>query len=357
MLIKYIIIYIFCAARGKFCVMNKKYFKSGIFKKMFSSYIIIILLLFVSFVSAMLYEAWTISMERQENYYQSAVEKISNSIDVLLMDAYVITSDINSSDVINKYAIKNSVSEAEVMTEIKNYMISRYNINIYDVLLMLNDSDSAFSSFGIFRLDKAADNIQVRGKVHSGKSVNDIYDIGNSEVVFNKEFIIYTQNYNSVYAKGVICVLYDKKSLIDMIDSQITHDMPINIYINDEPAYSYGDVKKPIEYNVSSVFNTAHKLSKKEKINWYDASAMLSSMGWYTHTDTYGFYEDHIKPYVNIKKLKRIVSKHSKKGVKNNDVRMVSVRKHGQADRVGHDIKPDSGLSAKEHRRADQEGH
>lgn len=213
MLIKYIIIYIFCAARGKFCVMNKKYFKSGIFKKLFSSYIIIILLLFVSFVSAMLYEAWTISMERQENYYQSAVEKISNSIDVLLMDAYVITSDINSSDVINKYAmqkkdiIENNVSEAEVMTEIKNYMISRYNINIYDVLLMLNDSDSAFSSFGIFRLDKAADNIQGRGKVHSGKSVNDIYDIGNSEVVFNKEFIIYTQNYNSVYAKGVICVL------------------------------------------------------------------------------------------------------------------------------------------------------
>ena len=59
-----------------------------------------------------------------------------------------------------------------------------------------------------------------------------------------------------MYAKGVICVLYDKKSLSDMIDSQITHDMPINIYINDEPAYSYGDVKKPIEYNISSVFNT-----------------------------------------------------------------------------------------------------
>lgn len=94
-----------------------------------------------------------------------------------------------------------------------------------------------------------------------------------------------------------------------------------------------------------------------KKVNWYDASAMLASMGWFTHTDTYGFYEDHIKPYVNIKQLKKKVSKHSKKGVKNNDVRMVSVRKYGQADRVGHDIKPDSGLSAKEHCRADQEGH
>lgn len=242
--------------------MNKKYFKSGIFKKLFSSYILIILLLFASYVTAMLYEAWTISTERQENYYQSAVEKISNSIDVLFMDAYVITSDINSSDVISKYAmqrkdiIENNVSDAGVMTEIKNYMISRYNINIYDVLLMINDSDAAFSSSGIYRLNKAGNNIQGKGKVHSGKSVNDIYDTGNSEVVFNKEFIIYTQNYNSVYAKGVICVLYDKESLSELIDSQITHDIPMNIYINDELAYSYGDVKKPIEYNIISAFNT-----------------------------------------------------------------------------------------------------
>lgn len=71
----------------------------------------------------------------------------------------------------------------------------------------------------------------------------------------------------------------------------------------------------------------ARKLSKKEKVNWYDATSMLSSMGWYTHTDTYDFYKEQIKPYVNIKKLKKIVSKHSKKGVKN-DVRMVSGRKH-----------------------------
>ena len=74
--------------------------------------------------------------------------------------------------------------------------------------------------------------------------------------MIKQQIIFKAQNYNSVYAKGVICVLYDKKSLSDMIDSQITHDMPINIYINDEPAYSYGDVKKPIEYNISSVFNT-----------------------------------------------------------------------------------------------------
>ena len=37
--------------------------------------------------------------------------------------------------------------------------------------------------------------------------------------------------------------------------------------------------------------------------------AMLSYMGWFTCTDTYECYEEHIKPYVVIKKLKKIVSK------------------------------------------------
>lgn len=49
------------------------------------------------------------------------------------------------------------------------------------------------------------------------------------------------------------------------------------------------------------------------KINWIQASAMLSYMGWITHTDTYGFYENYIKPLVNVRALKRIVSKHQRR--------------------------------------------
>lgn len=37
--------------------------------------------------------------------------------------------------------------------------------------------------------------------------------------------------------------------------------------------------------------------------------AMLSYMGWFTCTDTYGCYEDRIKPYVNVGRLKKIISK------------------------------------------------
>lgn len=57
----------------------------------------------------------------------------------------------------------------------------------------------------------------------------------------------------------------------------------------------------------------ARQVSRQEKINPKDAASLLSSMGWVTHTDTYGMYEERIKPIVNIKKLKRIVSKNQKR--------------------------------------------
>ena len=36
-------------------------------------------------------------------------------------------------------------------------------------------------------------------------------------------------------------------------------------------------------------------------------------MGLFKHTDTYNYYIDYIKPKINVKKLKRIVSKYSRK--------------------------------------------
>lgn len=37
--------------------------------------------------------------------------------------------------------------------------------------------------------------------------------------------------------------------------------------------------------------------------------AMISYGGWFSCTDTYGCYEDRIKPFVNFGKLKKIISK------------------------------------------------
>ena len=57
----------------------------------------------------------------------------------------------------------------------------------------------------------------------------------------------------------------------------------------------------------------ARQISKQEQINPKDAASLLSSLGWIDNTDTYGMYEERIKPYVEIKKLKKIVSKRQRR--------------------------------------------
>lgn len=49
----------------------------------------------------------------------------------------------------------------------------------------------------------------------------------------------------------------------------------------------------------------ARKMSKKKKLTWFDSCQLLSYLGYFLHTDTYGVFKKYIKPYVNIKNCKQ----------------------------------------------------
>ena len=57
----------------------------------------------------------------------------------------------------------------------------------------------------------------------------------------------------------------------------------------------------------------ARKISKKEKPTIYDLRQMLSYLGWLDATDTYGIYEQMIKPIFDIGKAKKRISKYDKR--------------------------------------------
>ena len=55
----------------------------------------------------------------------------------------------------------------------------------------------------------------------------------------------------------------------------------------------------------------------KERITAYDAKQMMSALGWIKSADIYGYYERHIKSFVNFGKLKKIVSEYDRKAAQN----------------------------------------
>ena len=62
----------------------------------------------------------------------------------------------------------------------------------------------------------------------------------------------------------------------------------------------------------------ARRLNKKMKISWHDACQLLSYLGWFYPTDTFGAYQRHIKPFVSVQKCKRIMSNHDRRKNGNN---------------------------------------
>lgn len=101
-----------------------------------------------------------------------------------------------------------------------------------------------------------------------------------------------------------------------------------------------------------------NRVAKKEKITWYDATAIMSYMGYLSNTDTYDMYLQRVKPYVNVKKLKKIVSKHSKRKEREKHERMErSVRNGGRtAGGVRHNSVTDNGISEMQYQESNERG-
>ena len=53
----------------------------------------------------------------------------------------------------------------------------------------------------------------------------------------------------------------------------------------------------------------AKQISKKERPTWFDASQMISYLGWFSSADAYRCYETYIQGFINVKALKRKISK------------------------------------------------
>lgn len=57
----------------------------------------------------------------------------------------------------------------------------------------------------------------------------------------------------------------------------------------------------------------AHRISRKQDASWHDGASMFSRIAWVRHTDTFTYYKEHVKPFINTRLLKRKVRAHSKR--------------------------------------------
>ena len=74
--------------------------------------------------------------------------------------------------------------------------------------------------------------------------------------------------------------------------------------------YNRVTMRKSILYRIR---RKANRIKKKGKSTWYDGVSMLSYLGWFRYTDTYGYFKKYIHPCINMRVLRKLVSRHQRK--------------------------------------------
>lgn len=68
-------------------------------------------------------------------------------------------------------------------------------------------------------------------------------------------------------------------------------------------------LRRSLLYKIS---RTARHIGAKKTPSFYDATKMLSYMGWIKASNSYTFYYNFVKPNINVKQLRKVVSRKSK---------------------------------------------
>lgn len=233
----------------KLTLMNHQ-IKSKIFKRLFFSYLFIVLICFVAYMYVVVHEASRLRREQMNQYYTTKVQDLTTLIDHQLIGAQNMVTNINSSLIINKLYTQIRTKESiepyvvsQTMDVLKLAKASSNNLNIYNVVVLFDQYDRAYSSSEVIHMDEKFMMPELMGVTSQFSTLNVLIGQDNPQLQFNKEFLIYKDDYryNLGTRKGMIFVLFNQQSLVYQIDKILTDTMSWKILYKEEVLLSGGE--------------------------------------------------------------------------------------------------------------------
>ena len=216
---------------------NTENFKSRLFVRLFGSYVVIIVCLFLIYSAVVVMENVGVHKEQRQQYYQLKLSELKNVLDVQLVEADTVISNINTSDIIRRYSSgwsDRDISAADVINEIRVYTLSTNNVNIYDTVLYFEGSDKLYTSAQLYTMYKAY-NGERDDNINGIRidSINSLYGLRNNELIMNKEWFMYSDDYSTLFADGTVSVLFNADLIMGYINSVFENESGYAVYIND----------------------------------------------------------------------------------------------------------------------------
>lgn len=203
----------------------KHLFKSRIFKRLFYSYIIVILTSLTIYTAFLVYENNHIKKLQIEHKAQMQLDEASSIMDRYLLSANNTVQNLNYSTALKQLYMNYQLgtkldpySMNMIQREMKNAMASG-DLTIYKIIIFLEGSEKAYSSGGVINVDVPFKYVKTENPYLVKGSLNDQFGFGSNRFSFKKECLIYCDNYTYQNGSdiGNVVILFD----IDNLSSEL----------------------------------------------------------------------------------------------------------------------------------------
>lgn len=240
-------------------------FHSKIFRRLFFTYVIMILLFLSGYCGIVIKDYNAHAKTQIDQNFSLKSEEVGNLLDRKLFEAQYMVSNINGSAtikalygtlVISKSSVESYLA-SQVSKEMTSIKTQGNNLSVYNIILLFNDCNKAYTASSVISLQNPYVNMHNISNVLRVGTASELLEIESRNIVFNKEFLLYCDDYNYTYSgasKGTILVLMNKDEILKQVTCAIGDDIGFEMTSNGEQILTQGKLDG-IVYTYQSTMN------------------------------------------------------------------------------------------------------
>ena len=225
-------------------------FQSKLFRRLFSTYIIVIFSCMALYTSFLIFENYQISKIQAERKSEMQLDEVSGILEQRISNAQNIVRNLSYSTVMKQLYMNAKVGESmdsytlsSIQSEMKNTAVFG-GLSIYQTILFVDGSSRAYTSGGVIALPDDYQPLERELPCMMVDTVNNAFRLsGSKQYYFSKDFLLYCDayTYQNSSNTGTICILFDLDNLRSNMNDFLEEGYGVRILYDGNVIFSEGE--------------------------------------------------------------------------------------------------------------------
>ena len=231
---------------------RKRYFRSGVFKRLFLSYMLIIFVFFGVFIG---WAGWSYRREASELARQEWEQKAvswGTWMDQQMMQAQMLCASVNASESARSalqtiYVEKNTLNSLQLynlLGELNRIKGTVRTTSLYSMLLAFQGEHKVFLPGAVYSLEGECTVLQNSPYLGVSTAAR-LLGVSGQQMMMNKEYLIYGESYTGFNSqsstKGEVLVLIDQDQIRAALRERLSDQAAVRILRRGQPVFETGE--------------------------------------------------------------------------------------------------------------------